>query len=215
MLAGAGALASSGVAIAGPPELVDLGSGWQVLIPDNDLVLIVRDNAGLPNLILEKVAGMDPGIPLDLVFTQYAPNSQSGTHFLITEESILNMSGSETWVRFDNQLVNVSNGAAVFNVAASATFSIGPEFTAAAYYASNTGVQFSGGVGVAPGAYWLPGQAAGALQIDVTLNPANSAEARTTFTLRETPNKPPVPTPGATVLVALAGVVMLGRRRRR
>ncbi len=199
-------LAFAGVASAAP-ELRDLGHGWQVLLPDADVIDIVVDEAASSSqqLVIEKFATFMSLNALDLVFTQ--TSAAAAPRIIITDEYISNMTGT-AWNAFTNALVDVSpaGSAAVFNPAASAGLSISP-FTVATYEAGNTSVTFSGGI-VADQAFWFPGVASGALVVNVTFNPL----APTSFTLREVPTG--VPTPGASALgIAACGLIAARRRR--
>ncbi len=196
-------LAMAGTASAAP-ELRDLGFGWQVLLPDADLIDIVVDEAASNSgqLVIEKFATFMDLNALDLVFTQTGANA--APRIIITDEFIANQTG-QNWVGFTNSLINASSGTtAAFNPAASAGLSISP-FTTVSYSSGNTVMDFGGGT-VVNGAFWFPGLAMGALVVDVALNPGGGS----TFTLREVPQ---VPTPGTMALTLLAGLVATRRKR--
>jgi opacity protein-like surface antigen len=202
------ALLSAAGAASAQSTVKQLGGGWQVFIPDINVVDVVLDNfTSNGNIrIIQKFAVINDFSALDLVFTQIAPNAQTATRFAITDEFVLNNSG-QAWSGFDISLVNQTNGSATFNVADSASLSFGP-FATRTYSGGNTVASFTDGT-VNPGDFWLPGVSAGALWIDVVLNPADSRTARTSFTLREQA----VPSAGSAALAAL-GLLAAGRRRR-
>lgn len=184
----------------------NLGGGWQVTIPDIDIIDIIRDDlVSSPNtLVLEKFATFKDLQALDLVFTQIAPNANTATRIILTDEYVFNLSGTD-WTGFEITLANqVPTSSVSFNQAASATFSILP-FTTTTYSGASDQVTYAGGV-VPDGTFWTPGVSTGALVIDIALNP----RGQTSFTLRERP----IPTPGAASLLAVAGIVAAGRRRR-
>jgi len=196
-------LAMAGTASAAP-ELRDLGFGWQVLLPDADLIDIVVDEAASNSqrLVIEKFATFMDLNALDLVFTQTGANA--APRIVITDEFIANQTG-QNWVGFTNSLIAFGPGtSAAFNPVASAGISISP-FTTISYSNANTVVDFAGGT-VVNGAFWFPGLAMGALVVDVTLNPNGGSS----FTLREIPQ---IPTPGTMALTVLAGLVASRRRR--
>lgn len=199
-------LAFAGMASASP-ELRDLGHGWQVLLPDADVIDIVVDDgaSNSQQLVIEKFATFLSLDALDLVFTQ--TSAGAAPRIIITDEYINNMTGV-TWNAFTNSLVDVTPGtsAAVFNQPLSANLSISP-FTVASYNVASTSVTFSGG-NIPDGGFWFPGVAQGALVVDVTSTPG----VFSSFTLREAPTG--VPTPGAAVLGTLACGVLAARRRR-
>ncbi|MGD9689814.1 MAG: hypothetical protein AB7K52_09195 [Phycisphaerales bacterium] len=203
ILSSALALAALAGSTSAAPELRDLGFGWQVLLPDADVVDIVVDEAASNSsqLVLEKFATFMDVSALDLVFTQTGPGA--APRIIITDEYIGNQTG-QSWVSFTNSLVDFSNGSAVFNVGASAGLSIAP-FTTTTYQAGNTSVTYAGGM-IPNAGFWFPGVAAGALVVDVTFGAGN-----TSFTLREIPA---VPTPGSTALGAAAIGLLAARRRR-
>lgn len=203
-----GLLALSGAASA-QSAVKNLGGGWQVFIPDINMVDVVVDNF-LSNgqvRVIQKFAVISDFSVLDLIFTQVAPNAQTATRFAITDEFVLNNSSGQDWNGFEIGLVNQANGSATFDQAASAPFSFAP-FTSRAYNGGSTQVNFGGGI-IPAGTFWTPGQASGALWINVALNPQDDRQGRTTFTLRERA----VPTPGTAALVG-AGVLAIMRRRR-
>lgn len=203
-------LAFAGVASAAP-EFRNLGHGWQVFIPDADVVDIVVDEAASNSsqLVIEKFATFMSLSALDLVFTQIAPNAQTATRIILTDEYIANRTGIN-WSVFTNSLIAQSDGSAAWNPVASGGLSINP-FTTTAYSSGNTVLEFGGGT-VIDMAFWFPGVSMGALVMNVTLNPLDTPNARTSITLRETPTA--VPTPGATVLALCAGGLLVARRRR-
>ncbi|MBL8765093.1 MAG: hypothetical protein JNM07_12575 [Phycisphaerae bacterium] len=192
----------------------DLGGGWEVQSGNDELLDAVTDFVSLSAnvLVIEKFAefyGLDDSTdlpyPLDLTFRQNAPDAQTVTRIVITDEVVFNNS-SLTWTAFSMKLLGASGGpstVATFNQAQSASFSFEP-FTSRAYSAGSTRVDFTGGT-IAGGAFWTPGLRAGGLVIQADLSDRLPAE----FTLRELP----VPGPGATALLALAGLI--GSRRRR
>lgn len=204
ILCSVGALMAFAGSSLATPELRDLGHGWQVLIPDPDVIDIVVDEAASNSqqLVLEKFATFLNVSALDLVFSQTSLGA--APRILITDEYIGNQSG-QSWVAFTNALINQANGTATFNQPASAGLSITP-FTTTAYNFDSTSVTYSGGT-IPHMGFWFPGVTSGALVIDTQNNGRQFME----FTLREVPL---VPTPGATVL-GVAAIGMLATRRRR
>jgi hypothetical protein len=205
-------VAVSGLAVASTAQAQsqsvtkNLGNGWQVFIPNIDMIDVVRDNNGNSNVIvLEKFAVFESLSALDLVFTQIADNANTYTRLVLTDEYVFNNVTNTPWTGFDISLVDQTGGPATFNQADSASFSISP-FTTRAYNGASTQVSFGGGsVGV--GTFWTPGVASGALVIDVVLDPNN--QIRSQFTLRELP----IPGAGSAALAGLAGLVATRRRR--
>lgn len=184
----------------------NLGGGWQVFIPDIDIIDIIRDDlVSSPTvLVLEKFATFKDFQALDLVFTQTAPNAQTVTRIILTDEYVFNLTGLD-WSAFEITLTSqVPGNTAVFNPAASASLSILP-FTTTTYAPGNQQVTYGGGT-VPDGTFWTPGVATGAIVIDLALNPRGNS----TFTLRERP----IPSPAGASLLAVAGIVAAGRRRR-
>lgn len=193
-------------ATAGPVtiQLIDpssgVHSGWQVTVPDEDMVDVVTDAVSFKmNLILiEKAAEFINLNPVDLVFQQVQPDVGTVSSIWINDEIIVNSSGAD-WPSF----VMSVTGPAVFDPVGSAMFSINP-YTISSFTSGNTVFTVSGGT-VFDSAIWTPGMASGVLKIDVNLSDPNPV----TFTLREQA----IPTPGALALLALGGVVALRRWR--
>lgn len=206
IVAALAAISSASIANAGP-LVKNLGGGWQVTIPDSDLVDVVTDYVDRDILVVEKAAefiDIDPitlqPAPVNLLFQQILPDAQTTPRIIITNEIILNHTG-QAWTSFRNILIDA--GQVMFNQPLSATFSIAP-FTTRTYNGLSTEVEFAGGV-VPNGALWTPGVAAGALVIDVNL----TMPGPVSFTLKELP----VPEPASGGLV-LAGALLIRALRR-
>lgn len=206
---GVAALLAVAGSAAGQSATKNLGGGWQVFIPDINLVDVAVDNfSSNTNVrVIQKFAVIRDFSVLDLVFTQIASNAETSTRIAITDEFVLNNTTGQSWTGFNIGLVDQAFGSAVFNQSSSASFSFAP-FTSRSYNGSSTQVNFGGGL-VPDGSFWTPGVVSGALWIDITLNPQDTRTARTRFTLREQA----VPTPGSAALLG-AGVLLAARRRR-
>jgi hypothetical protein len=188
--------------------VLNLGGGWQATITDEVNVDLDVDFVSLPDnvLVIEKFAKfitIDPftgmPAPVHIVFNQIAPDAETVSRIVITQETITNNTGMD-WIGFEEEILG---GSASFNQAESATFSINP-FTTATYDSSFDSVTFSGGV-VAAGSVWTPGLISGGLTIDVDL----SGDSPAKFVLKELPL---VPGPASLAFLAVAGLV--ARRRR-
>lgn len=197
-------LVTSGGTVASAGEIVkNLGGGWQVTIFDPDTADVVTDFVNDDILVVEKAAefiDIDPDTeqpePINLLFTQIAPDAQTVTRIILTDEIILNSTG-QNWTSFRNILID--SGQVMFNQAASATFSIAP-FTTRTYNGSSTEVEFAGGV-VPAGGVWTPGLDSGGLVIDIDLD----APTPVSFTLKELP----VPEPTSALLVLGGALAMI------
>ncbi|MFN0011127.1 MAG: hypothetical protein ACKVS8_05720 [Phycisphaerales bacterium] len=186
----------------------NIGNGWTVTTPNVDVLDIYRDttvSGGIP--VLEKFATFVDFSPLDLIFTQIAPNAETATRIIITDEYVFNNTGL-AWDSFFLSLVNDLNGLAVFNEALSDP-SLAP-FTDGHLSPDHKTVEAFDGT-VPHFSFWTPGVASGAFVIDIALSQIDSPEFRTSFTLRETPGVVPAPAPAA---LAIAGGLLASRRRR-
>lgn len=203
-----GALVLSIAPAANAVLVLNLGGGWQATITDDINVDLDVEFVSLPDnmLVIEKFAKfitVDPftgmPAPVHIVFNQIAPDAETVSRIVITQETIANNTGLD-WIAYEQELLG---GVATFNQAESASFSINP-FTTTAYDSSFQTVTFSGGV-VAAGSVWTPGADAGGLVIDIDL----SGDAPAKFVLKELPL-----VPGPAGLAAL-GLLGLARARRR
>ncbi|MBL8765094.1 MAG: hypothetical protein JNM07_12580 [Phycisphaerae bacterium] len=206
-----GALSLAGVSSA--QTSMDLGGGWRATIFDPDHVSLTVVSVDVANnlLTLRKEATfleIDPFTgrpqPINISFTQTAPDGATITRFAIDEELLTNQTGV-AWDQFDQVLVDSNQ--AVFNQSLSAGFGITP-FTSRSYNGASTAVSFTGGI-IPDGGNWNPGSAGaggGELVWDVNLSSPNPV----TFSLKEIP----VPAPGGVALMGLAAAVAAGRRRR-
>lgn len=213
-----------GTAVAALTNIVGLGTasagvlleagGWRISGPpqtptsnDVDLVLDFVSIQG-DIMILEKVAVFRQlndllNIPDSIVlsFEQIAPDAQTVSRIVITDETVANQTGVD-WGAF--QFILSGFGAVSFNQALSAGFDVQP-FTNLSFD-SPTLVTADGGT-VPDGTVWRPGQFAGQLVIDVDL----SGTAPSFFTFKELPL---IPTPGSMALLGVAGLAVVSRRRR-
>ncbi len=186
----------------------NIGNGWTVTTPDVDVIDVYRDTTVSGNVpVLEKFATFSSFSPLDLVFRQIAPNAETSTRIIITDEYLFNNTGL-AWDSFTLSLVNDQNGNATFN-AALTNPSVAPFTANSVAFDGKTSTAFAGSV--PHFSFWTPGVTAGAFVIDVQLSQIDDADFRTSFTLRETPGF--IPAPGAATL-ALAGGLIAARRRR-
>jgi len=214
-----------GTAVAGLTNIVGLGTasagvlleagGWRISGPPQNTtsneVDIVLDFVSIVDdvMIIEKVAAFRQlnelfPIPDSIVlsFQQIAPDAQTVSRIVITDETVVNQTGVD-WVAF--QFILSGFGFVEFNQALSASFDVSP-FTNKTYNGDSTVLTVDGGV-LANGAVWTPGQFAGQLVIDVDL----SDEFPKFFTFKELPL---IPTPGTVALLGLAGMAVFARRRR-
>ncbi len=184
----------------------NIGNGWTVTTPNVDVLDIYRDATtpgGVP--VLEKFATFHDFSPLDLIFTQIAPNAATSTRIILTDEYVFNNTGF-AWSAFSISLVNDLNGLAVFNSALTEP-SIEPFADGHLSPDQKTATLFDGTV--PHFSFWTPGVASGAFVIDIALSQIDHPDFRTSFTLRESPI--PAPAPAA---LALAGGLLAARRRR-
>lgn len=204
----AGAVVLTIVPAANAVLVLNLGGGWQATIADDVNVDIEVDFVSLPDNVLSiekfaKFITVDPftgmPTPVSIVFNQIAPDAETVSRIVISQETIANNTGLD-WVAFRNEILG---GVATFNQAESATFSINP-FTNRTYSASSDAVTFDGGV-VTAGSVWTPGFDAGDLVIDIDL----SGDSPAKFVLKELPQ---VPGPAG---LAVLGLLGLARARRR
>jgi hypothetical protein len=188
--------------------VLNLGGGWQATIEDEDQVDLAVDFVSIVDnvLVLEKFANfisIDPftGMPVGIAiaFNQIAPDAQTVSKIIITEEIIGNNTGLG-WIGFREDLLG---SVATFNQGESAAFSINP-FTNRTYSAGSDSVLFDGGF-VASGSIWSPGTISGGLVIDIDLSGDQAAK----FVLKELPQ---VPGPAS---LALLGLAACAARRRR
>lgn len=186
----------------------NIGNGWTVTTPNVDVIDVYRDatvNGNIP--VLEKFATFSDFSPLDLIFTQIAPNALTSTRIVITDEYVFNNTGL-AWNIFTLALVNDQNGSATFNepltdpnIQPFTQGTLSPDLKVATAF---------GGV-VPHFSFWMPGVTSGAFVIDVQLSQIDNAEFRTSFTLRETPGF--IPAPGAATLSLIGGLFAARRRR--
>lgn len=203
------ALLAVGGSASAQSAVKNIGGGWQVFIPDINVVDVAVDNfTSQANVrVIQKFAIISNFSVLDLIFSQIAPNAQTATRIAITDEFVLNNSTGQDWNGFQISLADQLGGSATFNQASSASLSFSP-FTTRTYNGPSTQVTFGGGT-IPANTFWTPGTVSGALWIDIALSPSDSRTNRTSFTLREQA----LPTPGTAALLG-AGVVLAARRRR-
>lgn len=194
------AVAIAGVANA-DPITKDLGGGWEVTIFAPDTVDVAVDFVSLTGdvLVIEKTAQFFELATVELLFAQNRDDSETVSQIVITDEILTNNTGV-AWTSFTNDLGAV--GPALFDVAASASFTIAP-FTTTAYAGDLRSVTYSNGI-VPDGVIWTPGLDDGGLVIDVDLS-----DRLTSFTLRETPAPEP-----STLAALLIGAGLAFARRR-
>lgn len=186
----------------------NIGNGWTVTTPNVDVIDVYRDATVGGNVpVLEKFATFSDFSPLDLIFTQIAPNAATSTRIIITDEYVFNNTGLP-WSSFTLALLDGPQGSATFNEAQTnpninpfTTGTLSPDLKLATAFGGSV-PQFT---------FWTPGVNSGAFVIDVQLSQIDNAEFRTSFTLRETPGF--IPAPGAATL-ALMGGAFASRRRR-
>lgn len=186
----------------------NIGNGWTVTTPNVDVIDVYRDATVGGNVpVLEKFATFSDFSPLDLIFTQIAPNAATSTRIIITDEYVFNNTGL-AWNWFGLALVNDQNGNATFNddltnpnINPFTTGTISPDLKVATAF-GGTVPHFT---------FWMPGVNSGAIVIDVQLSQIDDPQFRTSFTLRETPGF--IPAPGAATLALLGGAFASRRRR--
>jgi len=220
------ALLTSTASFAGMTQLTSPSGdcGWSAAW-DNSLdglvQVIAQDKVG-GICVIEKVAEFTQGPspitglfpPIIITFTQ---TSNSATPFIAINDEILKNSTGVHWTDF--HMILVDSGDAIFRPDLTAAsggpgpigWTIGPQFTNAAFSAGNTRLDIWNGPGVAPGGIWRPGDGVtnGELYMQLTLHDITT-QLPTTFSLKETPT----PEPMSMTLLALGGFLATRRRQR-
>jgi hypothetical protein len=200
-VAACAALLPAGTAFGG--TIVELGFGWEAIVPENTTLLVNFGDTELRLLVLEKFSEFNVTQPVSITFIQNDLDVNTATRIVITAAEIVNLTG-ETWVEFHETL---TGDAVMFNqeVTENSGFTFDP-FTTASYNPNGHEVVFTGGR-LNSGDTWLPGLDAGGLVIDVELSGADVS-----FILEQMPI---IPTPGSMALLAMGGALLIPQRRRR
>jgi len=193
---------SAGVSMADVMTLpLVLDSGWDATINDSENVDIVVDAINVVEdyvviEIFKNFRDFDTPIVIDF---ESSPNAVNIIR--ISDENIVNLTGVD-WTDYHWEIINVTGGTATF--ADPGDFSVAPFDTKV--LTLDTLDAFGGGP-VLDGSVFAPGQNSGPL--DIVTDPAGVELV--SFTLVQYPT----PEPATLAVLALGGLVLLRRRRRR
>jgi hypothetical protein len=212
---------SGTVPLSGPGFDCGWSASWDASL--DGLVDVVAQGQVGGICVIEKAAEFTQGPSLltglfpSIVIT-FTQTTQNAAPVIAINDEILTNSTGVLWTDF--HMIIVDDGDAVFDPAATAAsggggpigWTIGPQFTNAAFSDGDTRLDIFDGPGVPDGTQWFPGDGAtnGELFVNLATHDIDGGEAPLVWSLKETPT----PEPGTLALLALGGGLAAARRRR-